>query len=146
MLGSKSNDCHGNVRAIARREFLLRSARWSAGLIGACLIACGAYGVYGIWRDKHLERQAIEFAARGDVKSAVLVARHLLQINNHNLIGLHVMADLAEGSRRPEAIEWRKAIAALQPNGDNQFALANTALQFGSVELASRTLKRVDPA
>jgi hypothetical protein len=145
MLGSESSDCHGNVRAIARREFLLRSARWLAAITGILLLAGGAYGAYGIWRGKHLEKQASEFAARGDVQSAVLVARHLLQLDRNNVAALRVMAELAERSGRREAVEWRKALAAAQPhNYENQLALASTALRFRQIDLAAHTLTAID--
>jgi predicted Zn-dependent protease len=145
MLGSESNDCRGNVRAIARREFLLRSTRWLAVIVGVSLISAGTYGGYGIWRGKHLQKQATEFAARGDVQSAVLVARHLLQLDRNNVAALRIMAELAERSGRPEAVEWRKALAAVQPhNYENQLALASTALRFRQIDLAAHTLTTVD--
>ena len=144
MLNPRDREC-GHVRTIARLEFLLRAAHWCVAIAGVSLIACGAYGIYGIWRNKHLEAQAQTFATRGDVQSAVLVARHLLQIDKNNLVATRVIAQLADQSGRPEAIEWRKGVAAAEPkNPENYLALASTALRFGQIDLAARALDSID--
>lgn len=147
MRDSASSDCYGDVRAKARRQFLSRLGRQLALFAGITLLCCGCYGAYDIWREHHLERQAENFAARGDAASVVLVARHLLQLHPDNLVALRVMAELAERSERAEAIDWRLAIARVQPRvAENQFALAAAALRFGQIDLAGRALNSIPPA
>ena len=72
-----NNDCFGNVRTLARRDFCWR---WSRRLAVVALVACLAFGGfrgYQVWHKKHLSKQTRDFFAAGDYKSAVLVARHL---------------------------------------------------------------------
>jgi tetratricopeptide (TPR) repeat protein len=145
MRDSASSDATASVAAVARKQLLLRIGRWSAALIAIALIGAGSCGVYRIWRDKHLEQQASAFAARGDVQSAVLVARHLLQIDAANLVATRLMTELAERSASIDAIEWRKRLVSLQPgNSENELALAATALRFGKIVLAANALNAVD--
>lgn len=138
-----SDDC-GNVGEIARRQALLRVGRIAACLLAVALIGGGLYRGYTTWRNRHLEAQALQFAAHGDLSSAVLTARQLLAIQRDNNIALHLMAELADQTRSAEAVEWRKAIAALRPDDINeQLALARTALRFNQFDLASRVLRNV---
>lgn len=147
MRDSTNSDGCGNVAAVARKEFLLRLGRWSAALVAIALIAMGGRGVYASWRNKHLEKQASAFAAKGDVQSAVLVARHLLQIDPHNFIAMRLMAELADRSGSIDAIEWRRRLVALQPgNAENELALAATALRFGKIIIAAHALNAAEGA
>lgn len=143
---SESNDCFGNVRAIARREFLLRWGRRFAACVVLALLAFAADRVYGAWREKHLAKQTQEFFERGDHKSAVLVARHVLQLNPNNVTACRVMAETAEIAGRGEALSWRQRVAALEPNvPENAFELAATALRFGQTDLAHKVLEAMAP-
>jgi cytochrome c-type biogenesis protein CcmH/NrfG len=144
---SESSDCFGNVRAIARRDFFLRwGRRLAAGLLLA-LLAFAAYRFYGAWREKHLAQQTQEFFEHGDYQSAVLVARHVLQLNPNNLAACHIMAKTADLAGRGEAVSWRQRVAALEPNvPDNAIELAATALRFGQIDLAHKVLEAVAPS
>jgi len=144
---SGSNDCFGNVRALERRDFyVLWARRCAVGLVVAAL-AFGGYRAYGAWREKNLARQAREFFARGDYQSAVLVARHLLQLDQNSLAACRVMAETAELAGRYEALSWRQRVVALEPNvPDNAIALAGTALRFGQIDLARKILDTVPPS
>jgi tetratricopeptide (TPR) repeat protein len=146
MRGTESSDCYGDVRALARRDF---RRRW--GLRLGCFIAFlalsgGAYRGYEALREKHLVRQTREFVAKGDYQSAVLVARHVLQLNQNNVAACRVMAETAESAGRGEALSWRQRVSALEPNvPENQLALAATALRFGQIDLARKSLDSVAP-
>jgi hypothetical protein len=143
---SGNNDCFGNVRARARRDYCVRWARRFAVGIVVIALAFGGYRAYGAWRERNLARQTREFFAHGDYQSAVLVARHLLQLNQNNVAACRVMAETAELSGRGEAISWRQRVVALEPNVlENTFALAATALRFGQIELARKVLEGVAP-
>jgi Flp pilus assembly protein TadD len=144
---SDPNDCFGNVRALERRDFYLRWGRRCAASIAVAALAFGTYRVYGGWRERNLARQTREFFAHGDYQSAVLVARHLLQLNQNDVAACRVMAETAQLAGRSEALSWRQRVVALEPNVPaNTLALAETALRFGQVDLAHKTLDCVPPA
>ena len=126
---------------------------WCAGggrlgcLLALLALCFGGYRGYGALREKHLAKQTQEFLARGDYRSAVLVARRVLQLNQNNVAACRVMAEAAEIAGRGEALSWRQRVAALEPNvPENQVALAATALRFGQIDLARKVLDSVAPA
>jgi predicted Zn-dependent protease len=143
----KNNDCFGNVRALARRDFYLRwTRRFGVGLLAAAL-AFGGYRGYRVWREHHLAKQTQEFFAKGDYKSAVLVARHLLELNQNSVAACRVMAETAELANRAEALSWRQRVVTLEPNvPGNKIALAGTALRFGQFDRARKILDAVEPS
>jgi predicted Zn-dependent protease len=144
---TENSDCRGNVRAIARREFLQGVMRLAAGALAIALILGGLYRGYALWRNRHLEKQATEFSARGDVASAVLAARQLLALQPRNIRVMSLMADLAERSGSAEALDWRKAVAAAGGKESSaQLALARTALHFNDMPLAERVLASLPAA
>ncbi|MDP9004424.1 MAG: hypothetical protein M3N12_06480 [Verrucomicrobiota bacterium] len=146
MQNSGSNDCFGNVRALERRDFCVLWARRCAVAVFAAALAFGGYRAYGAWREKNLAGQARDFFTHGDYQSAVLVARHLLQLDQNNVAACRVMAETAELAGRGEALSWRQRVVALEPNvPDNAIALAGTALRFGQVDLARKILDTVSP-
>jgi len=140
----ESNDCNGNVRALERRDFLVR---WGKRLF--CLALLGALGFgacrgYGVWRTDHLTRQAQAFASRGEVQSAVLVARRLLVIDGDNVAACRIMAEMAEKSGQREAIAWRQRVVSLEPGkGKNKVELAAAALRFGQARMAEEALSSI---
>jgi predicted Zn-dependent protease len=122
--------------------------RWARRLTIAILVALvgfGGYCGYGAWRKRHLSQQAQDFFARKDYQSAVLVARHVLQFDPKNVAACRIIADTAELAGKSEAISWREQVVALEPNlAANRIALAGTAVRFGQLELARKTLEAVD--
>src|SRR5437588_456789 len=118
------SDCHGDVRALQRRASLMK---WIGRL--SCVVLVVALGVagikgYGVWRKENLARQTEQFVARGDFKSAVLVARRLLEIDPNNLRAARAMAEMTEKAGSAEAVPWRRKIAQLEPgNTDAQIQL-----------------------
>ncbi|HKQ40165.1 MAG TPA: hypothetical protein VJ063_18985, partial [Verrucomicrobiae bacterium] len=144
MQSSGNNDCFGNVRAIERREFYKRwGRRLVVGLV-AIGLGFGGYRGYATWRRHHLARQAQDFFAKADYQSAVLVSRHLLQLDPKSVTACRIMAETAELAGREEALSWREHVTALEPKETaNQIALAATALKFGQLALAHRALDAV---
>jgi tetratricopeptide (TPR) repeat protein len=144
---SGNNDCFGNVRALERREFYKRWGRRLAAVAVIAAIAFGAFRGYGAWRKYRLAQQAADFFARGDYESAVLVARHVLQLDPNNIGACRIMAETAELAGRREALSWREQVANREPLvAENHVALAGAALKFGQVLLAHRALDRVNEA
>lgn len=142
MQNSGNNDCFGNVRAIARREFLKRWTRRLAVCFLALLLAAGGYRVYGVWRKRHLSQQAQDFFAAKDYQSAALVARHVLQLDPKNVAACRLMAEMADLAGRQETISWREQVVKLEPDvAANRIALASTALRFGQLEVARKNLE-----
>ena len=82
---------------------------------------------------RHKESRSIEqaksFMARRDYRNASLSARQTLQVNPNNLEAYRIMADLAEMSRSPHLLDYRRRIADLAPTTENKILLASTALR-----------------
>ncbi|MFL6596118.1 MAG: tetratricopeptide repeat protein, partial [Chthoniobacterales bacterium] len=135
-----TDGCNGNVRTIERRAFLLKCGRRLGCLALVALLGCGALRGYGGWRKQHLAKQTAAFVAKGDFKSAVLVARRLLDLDPANLAACRAMAEIAEKTRSAEAINWRRKIVYGEPTSANQLALARCALAFGQRELSEAVL------
>jgi predicted Zn-dependent protease len=112
----------------------------------AVLSVAGYHG-YGIWRKHHLADQARVFMAGKDYASAVLVARHLLQLDPNNVAACRIMAESASLAGKREALSWWERVVALEPRvTENQLALADAALRFGQPDFAHKTLDAIDPA
>lgn len=147
MRNSGNNDCFGNVRALQRRDFCKRWGRRLAVILLVSFVGFGGYRGYGGWRRHHLARQAEDFFAHKDYQSAVLVARHVLQLDPKNVAACRIMAETAELAGKTEAVSWWQQIVMLEPSvAENRIALATTALRFSQLELARRTLETVDSA
>ena len=135
------------MRALERRDFYKHWARRFVVAVLVAAIGFGGYRGYGVWRKHHLSRQAQDFFARKDYQSAVLVARHLLQLDPKNIAACRIMAETAELAGKGEAISWREQVVALEPSiTADKIALAGTALRFGHLDLAHTTLEAVDSA
>jgi cytochrome c-type biogenesis protein CcmH/NrfG len=144
---SGNNDCFGNVRALERRDFFKRWARRLAVCVLALVLVGAGYFFYGGWRKRHLSQQAQDFFAQKDYASAVLVARHVLQLDPRNVTACRLMAEIAELSGKQEALSWREQVATLEADvAANRIALASTALRFRQIEVARRNLDSIPTA
>lgn len=147
MLDTESRDSHANAWGPAPRTFLVRWGRRLGCLLALLAFCFGCYRGYGALREKHLAKQTQEFLAQGDYRSAVLVARRVLQLNPNNVAACRVMAEAAEIAGRGEALSWRQRVATLQPHvPENELALAAAALRFGQLHLARKLLDSVTQA
>src|SRR2546426_11836090 len=102
----ENRDCTGNVRDVARRKFLRRCGRWLLCALLATGVLCGVFQRYRVWQKDHLTKQARTFFEKHDYRSAVLVARHLLQIDDRNSTACRIMAETAKLAGRSEAVAW----------------------------------------
>jgi len=75
-------------------------------------------------------RQAIAFARAGNVASASVSARQVLQLNPTNVDACRFLAELAERCHSPAAVEWRQRVVELEPTLPNQLGLAAAVLRF----------------
>jgi predicted Zn-dependent protease len=132
---------------LQRQDFYKRWTRRLAFCGLATILAFGSYRGYGAWRKRHLSQQAQEFSAHKDYQSAVLVARHLLQLDPKNVAACRIMAETAELAGKREALSWREQLVALEPDvAVNKTALASAAVRFGQLDLARKTLDAIDPS
>jgi hypothetical protein len=140
-MSAGNNDCFGNVRLLARRDFYRRWGRRSAAVVVIAILAFGGFRGYQAWHKKHLSKQSRDFFGRGDYQSAVLVARHLLQLDPDNVEACRIMADTAELAGSREALTWRERIVRLEPHvPGNNIALVASALRFSQPNLARKIL------
>jgi predicted Zn-dependent protease len=144
MFAPKDSGCFGNVRVLEQRAFLRRWALRLGGCLLLGVLAFGSYRGYGVWQRFHLQKQAQEFLRGNDLKSSVLVARHLLQIDPQNVVAARLMAEAAEKAGSPEAVSWRKMVATLgSKSAEDQMALATSALRFGQIDLAQQASENI---
>ena len=116
-------------------------------LVGAGLYFYGG-PAYRHYKEKRLLTQAKHFAAIGDFRNALLSARQTLQLNSANLEACGIMANLAECSRSPALLDWRRRIAELAPTIENKLLLAASALriQASPYPMTQQILKEVASA
>jgi len=132
---------------LQRQDFYKRWTRRLALCGLAAVLAFGSYRGYGVWRKRHLSQQAQDFYAHKDYQSAVLVARHLLQLDPKNTAACQIMAETAELAGKREALSWREQLVALEPDvAANKTALASAAVRFGQLDLARKSLDAIDPS
>jgi hypothetical protein len=97
------------------------------------------FGFLGLWfyarpaYKRHRETRALEqaksYLARGDYRNASLSARQTLEANPRNLEACLIMADLAEMSRSPSVLDWRRRVAEVAPTVKNRLMFASTAMR-----------------
>ena len=142
MRDSQSDWRDGNVGVLERRAQVVRWSRYFAVALALTLFGIAAFSGYSFWRQRHLQAQAQAFAGRADYPSAVLVARHLLQLDPNNLVIIGLMAQMADHLNNHDAISWRRKLVELRPtNTEYRLALARTALHFGESDVALHALE-----
>src|ERR1017187_1178888 len=109
-------------------------------ILATLIIAIGCLGLWFFGRTPYRhyqEQRAIEQArkalAKGDYRNASLSARQTLQVNPANLEACQLMADLAEKSRSPYILDWRRRIVEVNPTIQNKLLLAANPKCKGSV-------------
>lgn len=112
-------------------------------------IGGGLYGrpAYRQYKEARGIRQARAFLSAGDLANASVSARQVLQLNPKNVEACRVIAELAECSHSPAAVDWRERIAELAPTVANKLKLASCALRFQRppFPLAAQTLADLEP-
>ena len=121
-----------------------------AGLVLVCgVLVFWFYGrpAYRNHKENRSLDQTKRFLARGDLRSASLSARQTLQANPRNVEACRIIAELAERSRSPHLLDWRRRIVELAPTTENKLLLASAALrvQGPPYPLAAQTLDELAP-
>ena len=118
-------------------------------VLGSLIVVLGCLGLwffgrpaYRHYRETRAIEQARKALAKGDYRNASLSARQTLQVNPLNLEACQLMADLAERSRSPFVLDWRRRIVEVAPTIPNKLLLAAAALhvQAPPYPLAAQTL------
>jgi Tfp pilus assembly protein PilF len=121
--------------------------RTTVCLIGAWLVVMALWlgkPAYRSWKEKRAAQRAVLYLGQTNNAKASLSARLALQLNSNCLPACRVMAELADRSGSPSALDWRRRVEHLAPaDWANQVALARTALEFQQPELARAALERV---
>jgi predicted Zn-dependent protease len=112
-------------------------------------------GLLGLWfygrpadrgyQETRAVEQARKYLAESDYRNASLSARQALRTDPRNLEACRIMAELAERSRSPYALDWQRRIVELAPTIQNKLMLASTALrsQGPPYPLAAQTLEEL---
>ncbi len=98
---------------------------------------------YRGYKEKRFAKQAREALAHNEPRKALLNAQQALVINSNNLAACQVMASLADLSRSPYGLVWRRRVADIAPSLENRLALATAALRYEPppFTMAAQTLK-----
>jgi len=118
------------------------------GLIGAlCLlvVVCwGGHRFYIRWQEHKLMRQAHIAFDKNDLRWATMAAQRAYAVEPESAEACRMLATVAEIQGRPEAIDWRRRVVALNPNSmPDRIALVETALRFQQLAIAAGALAQV---
>jgi predicted Zn-dependent protease len=103
---------------------------------------------YRRYKEERAASRAEAFMVKGDFRNASLSARQALLLNTNNLAAVKVMAALAEASRSPLVLDWRRRVLDLEPSTENRLHLAAAGLrvQRPPFPLTAEMLKELAPA
>jgi Tfp pilus assembly protein PilF len=129
-----------------RRERIVLQLLFGGAAVVTLLILSVVFGYrsYQTWQAHRFASRAQIYLSWGDLKSAALTAKQVLEFDSSNADAFRVLADVAEREGLPAAIEWRRRVAANLPDSiPDAVALAKTTLKFGSIATAEATLNRI---
>ena len=122
---------------------------WKYGLLVGLLLLAG-YGAYlenVSTREARLVRQARNYLAKSNTKTALLCLRRALNYNTNCVDACRAMADLNEKLSTPAALLWRSRVVELNPKSvPDRFALVRTAIMFRDYLSATNALAGVSQA
>ena len=118
------------------------------GLIGAlCLlvvICWGGHRFYVRWQEHKLMRQAHIAFDKNDLRWAKMAAQRAYAVEPESADACRMLGTVAERQGKPEAIDWRRRVVALNPNSmPDRIALVETALRFQQLAIAAGALAQV---
>ena len=113
-----------------------------AALAGGWFLGRPAYRHY---KEHRATEEAKEFFAKAQYRNASLSARRALSVNPGNIEATKLVAQMAELSGSPSALDWWRRLAELSPTTENKLSLVSSALRWQSppYPLASVTLSNV---
>lgn len=139
-------------RKSLNHKTILRKIRRKISLIllySTTVLLAGYVGlrVYRSLKQTHLLSLARQFAARADLRNAVLSIDEVLRVNPRNIEACRMMAAIAETNNSPETVLWRSRVLELAPNStEDRLALVHAALARGDLLTATNTLAGVPDA
>jgi tetratricopeptide (TPR) repeat protein len=97
---------------------------------------------YRAQKEKQFAAQAFDALVKGEHRQALVNAQQVLVINSNNVTACRVMAELADLSRSPNAMVWRRRVAEIEPTRSNRLMFASSALRYEQppYPLAAQTL------
>lgn len=121
-----------------------------AGVLGlVALAAAGWFGrsAYRRFQERREQGQAQAFLAKGDFRNALLSARETLALDPTNIPACRVMAEIADRSHSPVALELLRRIAQTEPTTENKLLLAMAGMRYQSAPfpLTAQILEELAP-
>ena len=114
-------------------------------VLGALTV--GGFLIYRTYEPDRLTRRARGYVASGDYRNAVLTVRRALTINPASRSASRLMAEITEELQVPDAIDWRRRVAELNPgSAPDALAWADTALRMQKSAAAEQALAAVPEA
>lgn len=133
--------------AKAERAYLKLILGGLGALVIFVLLCWGGFRFYRHWEEGHLVRRARVFLDAGDLKTASLNARRALQLERSSVAATRLIAEIAERTNDPTALEWRRKVLELNPGSiDDALALVRGAMVFNDPATAEKTLASVAQA
>ncbi len=115
------------------------------GLILLAVIGVVGFDSFRAFQMRRLNNRARAFLSVGDLKSAALAAKNILQINIHNVDALRILAQIAEQNGESSALDWRQRVATEAPESvPDEIALAKTATRVGQQNIAEAALNHLE--
>jgi cytochrome c-type biogenesis protein CcmH/NrfG len=117
------------------------------GLILLIFICWGGRRAYVHWQEKRLVIRAANDLQKGDLRSAGLALRTVLELKPSSVPATRLMADLADSLHDKSAVDWRKKVVALSPDSpDDIIAWAKSAVVNNDPAMAERALQQIPEA
>lgn len=105
------------------------------------VLALVGYKAYSAWTVSHLLKQARGYLDQGNYRSAIFVARNVLNLRPANREAAEIAAEAAEKDHNLDALGWRQFIVQISPNDvDAALKSARTAIRFGEFPTAEAAL------
>jgi tetratricopeptide (TPR) repeat protein len=128
---------------------LPRRKWWLPFLIGFVLLVGALYGgrkLYGRLEPERLAKRARVLIDNKDYRGALITLSRALQINNNSESATRTMIDLMERLDAPQAAEWHRRLAELNPDATaDAMTWAEYALKENKPASAEQALSRVAP-
>ena len=115
-------------------------------LLVTVLLGWAGWIFFDHWQEERLIRRASVYMSGGDFKAAALSARRALQMNATNVEATRTLAQLADRTEDPAALDWWRKVTELEPNEtEDAFALVRSALRVKDLKTAELTLQGLPP-
>ena len=118
-------------------ETYYRFCTWLVATAALLIVLAALAGTFKVglhhyrhYQEQRGQKQAQAFMAHSDYRNAALSARKVLILNPNNLSACRVMAELADRSHSPLALEWLRRIVQNEPTVENKLILASAGLKY----------------